>query len=146
MGSLSVVVDVRATILGEIMHIQEYQEWLEAWDRERTWDRVLPSHTLLHAMEELGEISKLVQMIEGYREPKPADLDEVRSELALELSDLQVMLFKIAYLCGIDMEEAMQRGQAKADARFPDPTVGPADRSAYWSRFRQYVADAKLDD
>lgn len=128
------------------MRIREYQEWLEAWDRERTWDRVLPSHTLLHAMEELGEISKLVQMIEGYREPKPADLDEIRSELALELSDLQVMLFKIAYLCGIDMEEAMQRGQAKADARFPDPAAGPPDRSAYWARFRQYVADTGLDE
>lgn len=128
------------------MHIREYQEWLEAWDRERTWDRVLPGHTLLHAMEELGEVSKLVQMIEGYREPKPADLDEVRAELALELSDLQVMLFKIAYLCGIDMEEAMQRGQAKADARFPDPSVGPTDRDAYWARFRQYVEDASLDE
>ena len=31
------------------------------------------------------------------------------------------MLFKIAYLCGIDMETAMLRGQQKADQRFPDP-------------------------
>jgi NTP pyrophosphatase (non-canonical NTP hydrolase) len=119
------------------MHIREYQQWLEAWDRARTWDRVLPSHTLLHALEELGEISKLVQMIEGYRAPKPADLDAVRTELALELSDLQVMLFKIAYLCGIDMEEAMIRGQHKADQRFPDPAAGPADQQAYWRRFQE---------
>ena len=33
------------------MHIREYQEWLEAWDKARAWDRVLPSHTLLHALE-----------------------------------------------------------------------------------------------
>lgn len=128
------------------MHIREYQAWLQEWDATRTWDRVLPSHTLLHAMEELGEISKLVQMIEGYRAPKPDDLDAVRQELALELSDLQVMLFKIAYLCGIDMEEAMQRGQAKADARFPDPSTGPDERNAYWQRFRTYLADAGLDE
>ena len=124
------------------MHIRDYQAWLEAWDRARTWDRVLPSHTLLHALEELGEISKLVQMIEGYRDPQGQDLASLRADLELELSDLQVMLFKIAYLCGIDMETAMQRGQAKADAHFPDPTTGPADQVAYWQRFQTYLADA----
>jgi NTP pyrophosphatase (non-canonical NTP hydrolase) len=127
------------------MHIRDYQTWLEEWDRARTWDRILPSHTLLHALEELGEISKLVQMVEGYRDPGSRDPAQIRDELALELSDLQVMLFKIAYLCGIDMEDAMQRGQAKADQRFPDPTAGPADRSAYWRRFRTYVTDHDLD-
>ena len=126
------------------MHIHEYQAWVEAWDKERTWDRVLPSHTLLHALEELGEVSKLVQMVEGYRVLKPPYIEQVRDELALELSDLQVMLFKIAYLCGIDMETAMIRGQQKADQRFPDPSTGPADQAAYWQRFQQYMADAGL--
>jgi NTP pyrophosphatase (non-canonical NTP hydrolase) len=121
------------------MHIREYQQWLEAWDRARRWDEVTLSHTLLHALEELGEVSKLVQMIEGYRAPNPPDLDAVRNELALELSDLQVMLFKIAYLCGIDMEEAMMRGQRKADGRFPDPADGPAERDAYWTRYQNYL-------
>lgn len=127
------------------MHIREYQQWLEEWDRQRTWDRVLLSHTLLHAQEELGEISKLVQMIEGYRAPDPPDLRAVRELLALELSDLQVMLFKIAYLCHIDMETAMQQGMAKADARFPDPTSGPADLHAYWARMRAYLTQANLN-
>lgn len=126
------------------MHIREYQRWLQAWDEARTWDQVLPSHTLLHALEELGEISKLVQMLEGYRPLDPADIEEVRALLALELSDLQVMIFKTAYLLGIDMEEAMLKGQAKADARFPDPSTGPAEREAYWQRFQQYLADRDL--
>jgi NTP pyrophosphatase (non-canonical NTP hydrolase) len=128
------------------MHIREYQQWLEAWDRARAWDRILPSHTLLHALEELGEISKLVQVVEGYRDPKGVDFDTIRNELALELSDLQVMIFKIAYLCGIDMEEAMQRGQIKADQRFPDPSVGPADQAAYWQRFQSYLVNAGFND
>lgn len=97
-------------------------------------------------MEELGEISKLVQMIEGYRPLDPLDLDQVRHDLALELSDLQVMLFKIAYLCGIDMEDAMRRGQIKADQRFPDPSTGPAEREAYWQRFYKFLADHDLDE
>jgi NTP pyrophosphatase (non-canonical NTP hydrolase) len=127
------------------MHIREYQQWLQEWDEARGWQEVLLSHTLLHAVEELGEISKLVQMVEGYRAPNPADLDDVRDELALELSDLQVMLFKIAYLTGIDMEDAMQRGMHKADARFPDATSGPAEVDAYWERFLTYVRRAGLE-
>lgn len=128
------------------MHIRDYQAWVETWDRERTWDRILPSHTLLHAMEELGEVSKLVQMIEGYRDPKGKEIEDIRAELALELSDLQVMLFKIAYLCQIDMEGAMQRGQVKADQRFPNPADGPAEQAAYWQRFQDYLAGTGLND
>ncbi len=121
------------------MRIRDYQHWLQEWDRSRTWDRVLLSHTLLHALEELGEVSKLVQMLEGYRPLNPPDENAVRDLLALELSDLQVMIFKVAYQCGIDMEDAMRQGQAKADARFPDPSTGRADRDAYWQRFRSRI-------
>ncbi len=56
-------------------------------------------------------------MIEGYRAPEPIRKrsKQTRADLALEFSDLQVMLFKLAYQCGIDMEEAMLAGQRKAD-------------------------------
>lgn len=127
------------------MHIREYQAWLEEWDRLRSWEQVTLSHTLLHAMEELGEVSKLVQMVEGYRSAKPSDPQALRDELALELSDLQVMLFKVAYLCGIDMEDAMTRGQHKADARFPDPDADRAEIQAYRERYRTYLNKAGLD-
>ncbi len=98
------------------MHIAEYQKWLEEWDRARGWDRVLPSHTLVHALEEMGEVARLVLQWEGY---KPADdMEQVRAALAEELSDLFVFLFKLAYQCGIDVESALRAGQAKADQRY----------------------------
>jgi hypothetical protein len=84
-------------------------------------------------------------MLEGYRAPVGDGADAIRHDLALELSDLQVMIFKIAYLAGIDMESAMLAGQAKADRRFPDPAAGPPERVAYWQRFRQYLAENNLD-
>lgn len=126
------------------MHIREYQQWLEEWDRKREFDRVLPSHTLLHALEELGEISKLVQQIEGYRPNRYANLDDLRADLELELSDLLVMLFKVAYLCDIDLEQALIRGQAKADERYPNPEEGPEQRRQYWDHFRNYLANHGL--
>ena len=127
------------------MHIREYQQWLEEWDKIRTWDKVLLSHTLLHAVEEMGEVSRLVQILEGYRPADPATTEDVRADLAFELSDLQVMLFKIAYLCEIDMESAMIRGQAKADQRYPNPEDGPPEQEAYWHRFREYLSASDLD-
>ncbi len=39
-----------------------------AVDKERGWDRALLSHTLLHAVEEMGEVSRHIQAFEGYRE------------------------------------------------------------------------------
>ncbi len=100
------------------MHIREYQQWLEQWDKERGWDRVLPAHTLIHAVEELGEIARLVLAMDGYKEAE--DVERVRQELAEELSDLFVFLFKLAYQMGIDVEDALKAGQAKAEKRFPD--------------------------
>ena len=126
------------------MHIREYQNWLTAWDKARTWEQVTLSHTMLHAIEEMGEVSKLVQMFEGYRAPSSDDLEALRAELALELSDLQVMIFKIAYLCGIDMEDAMLRGQQKADARFPDLAASAVDRAHYWERYCAYLQRSGL--
>ncbi len=126
------------------MHIHEYQAWLQAWDYERGWDRGLLSHTLLHAVEEMGEVSKLVQMVEGYRPLPPEGLEQVRELLALELSDLLIMLFKVAYLCEIDVESALGKGMEKADRRFPDPSSGPAEQAAAWARFAAYLERSGL--
>ena len=50
------------------MQIRDYQQWLEAWDKARGWDRVSPSHTLIHALEELGEVARLMLQWEGYKD------------------------------------------------------------------------------
>jgi NTP pyrophosphatase (non-canonical NTP hydrolase) len=99
------------------MHIAEYQRWLEAYDRARGFDRVEPAQTLVHALEEMGEIAREVLYLEGYREPD--DLDDRRALLASELADCMTFLFKLAYQFGIDMEAALQANQIKADNRFP---------------------------
>ncbi|MCX7852188.1 MAG: hypothetical protein N2383_05340 [Caldilineales bacterium] len=99
------------------MHIAEYQSWLEAYDRARGFDRVQPAQTLVHALEEMGEIAREVLYLEGYREPD--DLDECRARLAGELADCMTFLFKLAYQFGIDMEDALQANQGKANDRFP---------------------------
>ncbi len=99
------------------MQIREYQQWLEAWDRERGWEQVDPAHTLVHALEEMGEVARLVLRYEGYKQN--ADPAALRAEFAEELSDLLVFIFKLAYQMGVDVEDAIQAGQQKANARYP---------------------------
>lgn len=111
------------------MQISEYQRWLEEFDRARGWQQVSPSHTLLHALEEIGEVARLVLYLEGYKGGKRPD--DVRQELAAELSDLFVFLFKLAYQNRIDMEQALLAGQAKAEARHGDLNEARAELDRY---------------
>ena len=55
------------------MEMKAYQDWLEAWDKARGWDRVSPSHTLIHAFEELGEVARLMLQWEGYKGAESAE-------------------------------------------------------------------------
>jgi NTP pyrophosphatase (non-canonical NTP hydrolase) len=114
------------------MEIREYQEWLQAWDQARGWDRVSPAHTLIHAMEEMGELARLVLQWEGYKEPQTADVLQARLEE--ELSDLLTFLFKLASQTGVDLEDALVRGQAKADARYADLGAANVELERYRAR------------
>jgi len=114
------------------MEIREYQRWLEAWDRARGWDRVAVAHTLVHALEEMGEVARLVLQWEGYKGAESAE--KLHAELAEELSDVFVFLFKLAYQTGVDVEAALARGQAKADGRYDDLAAASAMLARYHAR------------
>ncbi len=114
------------------MQIREYQEWLEAWDREHGWDQVDPAHTLAHAMEELGEVARLILRYEGYKESESPE--KLHAELAEELSDLFVFLFKLAYQTGIDVEDALREGQEKANRRYPHLEQAREELARYRAR------------
>ena len=62
------------------MHMREYQTWLQAYDVARGWDQIAPSHTFMHLIEEVGEIAREVEVLEGYREAP--DRDDARARLA----------------------------------------------------------------
>mgnify|MGYP000868247026 FL=1 len=114
------------------MEMKAYQEWLEGWDKARGWDRVSPSHTLIHAFEELGEVARLMLQWEGYKEAESAET--LHAELEEELSDVFVFLFKLAYQMGIDVEAALVRGQAKADGRYEDIAAAEDMLARYHAR------------
>ncbi len=112
------------------MQIHEYQRWLEEYDQVRGWERVHPSQTLVHALEEMGEIARLVLALEGYKE---GDEDESRTALAEELADCMTFLFKLAYQYDIDVEKALVGNQKKASDRY-SVEHGRKDTERYLAR------------
>jgi len=113
------------------LEIREYQAWLQAYDEARGWDKVAPAHTFVHLIEEIGEIAREVECLEGYREAD--DLDSVRAHLAEELADATTFLYKLAYQYGVDLEEALQGNMVKAERRF-SIALGQADMARYVTR------------
>lgn len=101
------------------MEFADFQRQLAALERERGWDRVLPSHTFVHIAEELGEVGRILQCLEGYRESE-LDREALHAELAGELADLATLLFKLANQHGIDMGAAMQDNIVKFLERYHD--------------------------
>lgn len=123
------------------MEIAEYQHWLEKYDHLRGWDRVSPSQTLVHLMEELGEVARLVLYLEGYK-PGEGREDELRAELTEELGDAATFMFKLAYQFGIDMETAMRSNVPKAEGRY-SVEAGRADMARYVRRQEENLARIK---
>jgi NTP pyrophosphatase (non-canonical NTP hydrolase) len=112
------------------MEFSEYQRKLAALEQERGWDRVLPSHTYLHMGEELGEIGRVLQCLEGYRTTEKSR-EALSEELAGELADLMAFIFKLANQHDIDMDEMMQWHLEKFVSRHPDIEQGHREMARY---------------
>jgi NTP pyrophosphatase (non-canonical NTP hydrolase) len=119
------------------VHIREYQTWLQAYDEVRGWDKIAPAHTFLHLIEEIGEIAREVEYLEGYRETDDAHASPAR--LSEEMADAATFLYKLAYQCGVDLEDALKANMAKAEARF-SVDFGRADTERYLARQAENLA------
>ena len=119
------------------MHIREYQTWLQAYDEARGWDKIAPPHTFLHLIEEIGEVAREVEYLEGYREADNAG--DARARLAAELADATTFLYKLACQCGVDLEDALKANMTKAENRF-SIAFGQADTERYLARQAENLA------
>jgi NTP pyrophosphatase (non-canonical NTP hydrolase) len=124
------------------MEFSEYQLQLRELERERGWDRVLPSHTFLHMSEELGEIGRVLQCLEGYR-GTDRSRKALCAELAGELADLMAFVFKLASQHDIDVDGAMRAHLAKFVARYRDIEQGRREMARYTAYQEQYLSWVK---
>jgi NTP pyrophosphatase (non-canonical NTP hydrolase) len=111
---------------------EAYQQGLLEFERARGWHRVLPSHTFVHITEELGEIGRVLQCLDGYR-ATDRSAEALRQELAGELADLTALVFKLASQHGIDLGEAMHEHLHELAARYDDVQAGRKEMARYTS-------------
>ena len=93
------------------MTLADLQNQVHQFDRERGWERVEPTHIVLHLMEELGEVAREVLRGEAYKEGEP--------RLASEMSDFLILFAKLANAVGVDLGQVVPDKLAELRERFP---------------------------
>jgi NTP pyrophosphatase (non-canonical NTP hydrolase) len=123
------------------MRFSDYQQQLAALERQRGWDRTLPSHTFLHMGEELGEIGRILQCLEGYRET-----EQSRETLCQALAGELAFVFKLASQHDIDMDQTMRDHLDKFVARHHGVEKGRREMARYVAYQERNLAWIKEGD
>jgi len=76
------------------------QEEVASYDEKYGWTNDAESHITLHMAEELGEISRNILRLEGYKKEQFQ-----KKELAEEIIDLLYLTVKLANKAEIDLEK-----------------------------------------
>ncbi len=95
--------------------LSAWQARAQAFDAARGWDQVAPEHTLLHLVEEVGEIAR--SFLQGLRYK---DVPTDSSTLGEELADLLMLLLKFASSQGISLELELHALFERLQKRFPE--------------------------
>ena len=97
-------------------NLTQLQKEVMDYDKKYGWNKDKESHIVLHMSEELGEISRRILRLEGYKTEKFK-----RVELAEELVDLLYLTLKLANKFDIDMEKewyaAFERYEKKSSRK-----------------------------
>jgi len=81
-------------------NLKEFQKQVTEYDGKYGWGEDKASHIVLHLTEELGEISRRILRLEGYKKEEFS-----KKELAEELTDLLYLTLKLANKFDIDLDE-----------------------------------------
>jgi len=110
------------------MQIREYQTWLQAYDVARGWDKIrhpTPFCTWPKSWARSPAKCSTLRVIAMHRMPATCTPTWPR-----KLADCATFLFKLAYLCGVDLEDALRGNMVKAENRF-SVEAGRADTERY---------------
>jgi NTP pyrophosphatase (non-canonical NTP hydrolase) len=90
--------------LKEYPTLKDFQEYVVEMSKERGFAKSTPLHTLVHLMEESGELAKAVRKAEHLRVDEKSESFAVAEEAA----DVLIFLLKLCNQYGIDLEQAFR--------------------------------------
>jgi len=98
--------------------MKEVQDKVEKFNKEREWGRVGEIKDLMLNMnEEIGELWHIIKWID--EEKQKEMLNKNKEEVGNFIGDMQYLLLKIAFICGIDSEKETLKVLEEYEKRFP---------------------------
>lgn len=105
------------------MTIDEHQQWLVNFYRQRQWYQYSPFIRLDFLTEEVGEISRAIRAQEIGRDhpgERPASAPELRANFKEELADALDQILILGSLYGVDAHDLLVASEQKLTQRFAD--------------------------
>lgn len=100
------------------MDLSELALKLKDFAQERDWEQFHSPKNLSMALS--VEVSELVEHFQWLTEEKSSDLeDELLSEVAEEIADIQIYLTRLADQLGVDIEDAVMKKLAVNASKYP---------------------------
>lgn len=104
--------------------MKNIQDQIQKFDDARDWSNPAQIKDLLLNMnEEIGEFWNLIKWVDAPEQQRL--IKENKEEVANFIGDMVFLILKIAHLCGVDSEQAINEVMAEYEKRFPvDQTKG----------------------
>lgn len=96
------------------MSLKNYQQELDQWFKQKSWDYWTPHEILARLMEECGEFARLVNHVYG---PKKKKSTEAEQQFEDEIGDILYTLICFANSNNISLDAAIRRSMDKVMER-----------------------------
>ncbi|OGJ15408.1 hypothetical protein A3K73_05905 [Candidatus Pacearchaeota archaeon RBG_13_36_9] len=94
------------------------QDKVEKFNKEREWGKVSEiKDLLLNIDEEIGELWHIIKWVDAEKQKEL--LEKNKGEVGNFIGDMQYLLLKIAFICGINSEEETLKVLEEYEKRFP---------------------------
>lgn len=98
--------------------LKDWQANIKAFNDERLWSNPqFMKDLLLNVVEEVGEARNIIKWIPEAKSPEL--IEKKKDEWADFIGQLQYLTLKMAYLTGIDTEDALKKTMEEFAQRFP---------------------------
>jgi hypothetical protein len=94
------------------------QDQVEKFNKDRDWGKVSEIKDLLLNMdEEIGELWHIIKWVEAEKQKEL--LEKYKGEVGNFIGDMEYLILKIAFICGINSEEETLKVLDEYEKRFP---------------------------
>jgi len=98
--------------------MKKVQDKIEKFNRDREWGEVSEIKDLLLNMdEEIGELWHIIKWVDAEKQKEL--LEKYKEEVGNFIGDMEYLILKIAFICGINSEEETLKVIEEYEKRFP---------------------------